>query len=71
MTVIPNGSAVSFGQGGDAIVGTTLSFRVSGSNHVEYEVVWWDGRSRHCEWMAADEITASKSTKHLKIGFSQ
>lgn len=70
MTVIPNGSAVSFGQGDDAIVGTTLSFRVSGSSHVEYEVVWWDGRSRHCEWLAAEELTVMKPTKQLKVGFS-
>ncbi len=39
-------------------------------NHVSYRVVWWDGCTRHTEWLEAHEVRAVRDrTKQIEIGF--
>lgn len=47
--------------GGDipAVINGVL-FRVNGST--EYEIVWWDGRTRRCEWVMPQEIQLGRQT---------
>lgn len=40
------------------------------SDNVQYEVVWWSGRSRYCEWLEPCEITMVADTQTTAIGFS-
>ena len=46
--------------GGDipAVVNGILT-RVNGG--LEYEVIWWDGRTRRCEWVSPLEVTLERT----------
>jgi hypothetical protein len=55
--VIEIGSPVFVGPD-DAVVGEILAVRISAprGSAIEYQVVWWNGRTRTVEWVAADEV---------------
>lgn len=36
---------------------------------IQYQVVWWDGTSRHCEWLEEFELRATANTPTVQIGF--
>ncbi len=36
-----------------------------------YEVVWWDGKTRKCEWLQDVELKAVSGEPQLRIGFRQ
>lgn len=59
--------------GAKVIVGTDITGTVTGimlRAGVTYEVVWWDGRTRRCEWLAECEIKpGSEDSTKLRIGF--
>lgn len=42
--------------GGDipAVINGVLERQNGG---LEYEVIWWEGRARHCEWVQPQEVT--------------
>ena len=35
-----------------------------------YEVVWWDGASRKCEWIDPIEIEQGSAERQTRIGFT-
>ena len=45
----------------DDIDATVHAFTVRGTVVTSYEVVWWDGRDRHEEWVSAAEVKAMRS----------
>lgn len=48
----------------DAVI-TAVNIREEGTT---YEVVWWDGKARKCEWVTAAEIDAGDDERR-RIGF--
>ena len=68
--VIEIGSPVFVGPD-DAVVGEILAIRLSGPRAalVEYEVVWWNGRARTVEWVAAGEVRPQLPEESTQIGF--
>jgi hypothetical protein len=37
--------------------------------HVAYEIAWWDGSTRHSQWVQEFEIAASANGRRMAIGF--
>ena len=68
MNVIAPGSKVTMS--GD-VQGVVTQANICGGNHVRYEVVWWDGNTRHCCWVECHEVTAAGDTPSVRIGFQQ
>ncbi len=71
LQVTPIGTPVRFGgNDGDRIPGVVNAICVREGDHVTYEVVYWDGRTRKCEWMERRElIVEEKVAKVVRIGF--
>jgi Ethanolamine utilization protein EutJ (predicted chaperonin) len=57
INVIEIGSKVFVGPD-DTVTGEVLAVKLSGPRgaSIEYEVVWWCGRTRNTEWVAACEV---------------
>ena len=62
------GSEVDLGQG---LKGTINQAAVAARGHVRYEVVWWIGNDRKCEWLEEHEILSVPVADMLRIGFTQ
>lgn len=58
------GSQVTVGGHEARVTGVTIR---DGGN-VRYEVVWWAGAVRYCEWVEACEVTGGPAAK-TRIGF--
>jgi hypothetical protein len=40
-----------------------------GQGHVQYQVSWWDGLTRHLVWLEEFEVRATPNTPTVQIGF--
>lgn len=40
-----------------------------GETGVEYECVWWEMRTRKCEWLSALELKQHPDCKATEVGF--
>lgn len=36
---------------------------------VRYQCVWWEGRTRKCEWVEGLEVASYPDTGRLRVGF--
>jgi predicted transcriptional regulator len=64
--VLAQGSAVIIGENIEATI-TAVTLR---DQNIFYEVVWWDGRIRRCEWLQRKELKVTGKGKTIKIGFN-
>jgi hypothetical protein len=51
------------------IEGTITGIMIRENNYIEYEVVWWDGRTRNCIWLQELEVATTGESGSLNIGF--
>lgn len=51
------------------IEGTITGIIIRENNYIEYEVVWWNGRTRNCIWLQELEVMVTGESKSLNIGF--
>ena len=56
-----------------SLVGSTRLAIISrvmllGHQYVDYEVIWWDGSTRHCEWLHSFEVEWCDGERQ-QIGF--
>ena len=65
LTVYAPGTEVDLGEDLTGIVNQVM---ISGKDRVQYQVVWWVGNERKCEWLDAHEVLPLMESK-LKIGF--
>ncbi len=66
LNVIRPGSTVTIG--GD-IEGTVVQLSIAASDHVQYQVEWWDAKTRRIEWLEAFAVEASEPRDRVAIGF--
>ena len=45
-----------------------VAVSIRGEGRVSYECVWWDGKTRRCEWLETCEVH-SRDTTRQRIGF--
>ena len=56
----------------DHIPATIVSVSVCHPRRVSYEVLWWDGYTRHQEWLETLEIRITNNTgRRMEIGFTR
>lgn len=71
------GQDVLIGVGDKSIRATVIQIAIHANEAVQYQVVWWDGRTRKVEWLEASEVKARSNgyvgrlTKCDTIGFHQ
>jgi hypothetical protein len=65
MTVLKSGSRVRIG--GD-LEGIVLAVTIR-RGAVSYEVAWWDGRTRHTDWLSAAEVALIGPGTACRVGF--
>jgi hypothetical protein len=65
VTIIKPGQKVTL-VGGQAAQVTAASIR---SAALSYEVVWWDGKTRCCQWVDPCEIDSAGEVEKQTIGF--
>jgi hypothetical protein len=54
----------------DDVAATVSGVCVRANEAVTYEVVYWSGSSRHCEWVQSFEVQGFRDTKDTNsIGF--
>jgi hypothetical protein len=74
LEVLAIGAAVHIGPAAgthpDPIAAMVTAVTIRAAGQVVYEVVWWDGRSRHCEWVQPCEITTDGPARMMTIGFA-
>jgi hypothetical protein len=51
--------------------GTVAAVCVYAGDRVQYQVAWWDGVTRRCEWLEAFEVEASEKAERMGIGFRE
>lgn len=67
LTVHEPGTVVDLGED---LQGLINQVNIAGKDHVTYQVVWWVGNERKCEWLDDHELALPKEPK-LKIGFGR
>lgn len=68
--LIPSiGTKVEVGPEADAIQGHISAVTIRRGDVVQYEVVFWDGKSRRSEWLFSTEVRIKSSEPQMKIGF--
>ncbi len=69
--IIPPGTAVLMGSSDDLLVGRVVEVLMDGVNvcHVQYKVVWWDGRTRRSEWLEESEVAPRTPDSTMGMGF--
>ena len=72
LTVLPVGTLVHVGTPDDPIVASVTAFSVRGIAHgIQYECVWWDGKTRTSAWVDESELRPTdKKPPRMQIGFS-
>ena len=66
--LLPVGSEVLIGE---KIEGVIKSICVNDNNQVTYQVVWWNGNARLCEWLDRFEVEAvDSSSNSTRLGFT-
>ncbi len=65
LTVHEPGTEVDLGED---LTGIVNQVAIAGNAHVTYQVAWWVGNERKCEWLAAHEVLPLTEPK-LNIGF--
>jgi hypothetical protein len=69
MRVFKTGSEVRVRQGDNLYVpGSVCGVSIRGER-ITYEVAWWSGATRHCEWLEEHEVTTCPRSKRQSIGF--
>lgn len=68
MEVIKPGTRVTIADNIEAVVDAV---QIETSDRVSYAVVWWDGRNRRREWLAAPEVFMSRTRPGTTIGFQE
>lgn len=69
MIILEQGTKVSIClNDGDAIPAQITGCAIYGKR-VQYQVAWWDGRVRRCEWLDETEISPEEGFESLAIGF--
>lgn len=68
LVVYQPGSEVDLGQGLKGMVNQVI---IAAGDHVRYEVAWWAGNDRKCEWLEQHEVMPSGTTGVLRIGFKE
>lgn len=53
----------------EEIKGQVIAVWVGANEHVKYQVVWWNGNARCCEYFEDYEVKPIGRAKSLKIGF--
>lgn len=70
MIVIKPGTRVRLSVGKDAVVGTVTAVCLRDKS-ITYEIVWWDGRIRKCEWVSEGEAIPIEGSSETKLGFRE
>ena len=72
ITALHIGTRVTIGPSDDPIVATVLALSVRGIEPlIQYECVWWEGKTRKSEWLSEGEVTPEgKKPLTMRIGFS-
>lgn len=72
LKVIQIGTHVHIGTKDDPIIATVSAVCVRGEAHgIQYECVWWDGKSRTTAWCDESEVTPTdKKPSKTTIGFA-
>lgn len=68
MKVYDIGTVVTIGPKDDGTKGIVAAILISNGTRVQYKIAWWDGRTRHEEWLEAFEIVG-KASDRCTIGF--
>lgn len=63
LSVLCVGQPVTIGGGITALISAVLIR----SDHVSYEVAWWDGRMRKAEWFPRDQIDPIRANETLNV----
>ncbi len=71
LEVLAIGTRVQMHFPADPIDGIVTAVCIRHYEHVTYEVVWWDGRQRKCEWLEGCELTVPGEMNFQPIGFHQ
>ena len=67
LTLLPIGTKVLVG---DSVEATVCEISISKHDRVQYRCAWWDGNTRHSDWLEQHEVTANKDASAMPIGFS-
>lgn len=72
LTLLSPGTPVLLGPTLDPIDGTILAALLRVNEYVQYEVAYWDGKTRKVEWIASHEVRPRAGGASItKIGFAQ
>ena len=60
--------------GSPIIIGESIPARIVGiaidiKMRITYRCAWWDGRTRHSEWLEQCEVLPTNGTQIVKMGF--
>ena len=69
MRVFKTGSEVRIIQGDNLYVSGTVCAVCIRGGRITYEVAWWSGATRSCEWVEEHEVTTCPRSKKQNIGF--
>lgn len=69
LMVLPPGSPVEIGVGADRIRADVTAVCIYPHN-IQYQVVWWDGRTRKQEWVNDHEVLPLAEADKLPVGFA-
>ena len=68
------GEAVELGPEGSPISASVNAISIRWHEQkrftIQYECVWWDGRTRHTAWCDEGEVRVQRKTGSTKIGFA-
>jgi hypothetical protein len=53
----------------DDIPAKVLSVQLRVAGALAYEVAWWDGNTRHSQWVEPQEVKAGKGASPTRLGF--
>ena len=66
--VIQVGSPVTLA---DNIPATIAGILIHDKCRITYECAWWDGQTRHSEWLEEFEVTRTDESQDRTIGFQR
>lgn len=70
MEVFKPGAEVHLGIDGD-VRGEVVQVAITANLHVQYQVAWWDGRTRRCDWLESFEVQTIGEAPVVPIGFRE